>query len=138
MIDDAAFYDCDLRYALVFPESVREIGDYAFAYFRIGVKSLPESVVSIGEGAFAHCDLLGEATIPDGVTSIGKACFEGCESLTSVTLPAGISTIEEGAFSGCRQLKAVRFKGTREQWDAIEIGGENEPLAGAEILFAES
>ena len=45
---------------------------------------LPESVKSIGNLAFALCKSLASITIPKNVTSVGDSAFSGCVSIKSV------------------------------------------------------
>jgi hypothetical protein len=70
----------------------------------------------------------GEITslvIPDTVTVIGENAFWDCDYLTSVTIGSGITAIESYAFYACTYLSEVIFRGTVEQWNAIEIGVAN-------------
>lgn len=64
--------------ALVIPNSVTSIGDYAF-YRCSGLTSvtIPNSVISIGNGAFYQCSGLTSVTIGNNVTSIGSNAFDG-------------------------------------------------------------
>jgi hypothetical protein len=76
---------------------------------RIPEKIEGETVKAIGNGAFAGAGI-AYVYIPDGVTSIGHEVFIDCKGLTSVTLPDGVTSIGSYAFSGTPNL-AVTFKG---------------------------
>ena len=94
--------------SLVIPDSVTNIGDYAFS----GCSSLssvviPDRVTSIGDCAFENCSSLTDIVIPDGVTNIGKCAFEGCRSLTDIVIPDGVTSIGDCAFEGCRSLTDI-------------------------------
>ena len=94
--------------SLVIPDSVTNIGDYAFS----GCSSLssvviPDRVTSIGDCAFENCSSLTDIVIPDGVTSIGDCAFEGCRSLTDIVIPDGVTSIGDCAFEGCRSLTDI-------------------------------
>ena len=105
IICDEAFSDkfigCLFLKSLVLPDSVTNIGDYAFR----GCKSLkslviPDSVTSIGDHAFEDCESLKSLVIPDSVTSIGRRAFSGCDSLKSLVIPASVGNIIGNPFSG--------------------------------------
>ena len=90
------------------PDTVTEIGNYAFHNFRKVKKiNIPKSVTNIGEEAFFYCISLTSITIPDSVISIGKNAFEHCISLTSIAIPGSVTSIELGTFSGCSSLTNI-------------------------------
>lgn len=75
MISDHAHY-LDLTLTqYTFPETLKMIGDFAFARSGITKADLPKGLTYIGEGAFYHCDSLSEVSIPSTVTAIGKNAF---------------------------------------------------------------
>ena len=69
--------------------------------------TLPNSVKSIGDGAFAYCSGLTELTLPNSVTSIGNCAFGGCSGLTELTLPNSITSIGDYAFAYCSDLSKI-------------------------------
>lgn len=116
---------------IVLPESLREIGDYAF----FGCTNLKEvvfnsgsTILSVGNYTFAETGL-DSIVIPTGVTSIGNYAFSGsalksvefkgtiagmgnylfyaCENLTTVVLPDNFGTIGKGMFYGCTALQNI-------------------------------
>ncbi len=90
------------------PDTVTEIGSYAFHNFRKVKKiNIPNSVTSIGRYAFYCCDSLISITIPNSVTSIGDWAFSDCSSLTSITIPESVTSIEDYAFDGCCSLASI-------------------------------
>jgi hypothetical protein len=78
-IPNNAFRDSDLNKALVIPEGVTEIGDYAFAGTQITSVTLPRTVTRIGANAFSGCGSLTTVIIPSSVTKItfGSSAFSG-------------------------------------------------------------
>ena len=94
--------------ALVLPNSVTSIGNYAF-YNCSGMTSvtIPNSVTSIGDDAFYGCSGLTSITIGNSVTSIGRYAFSGCSGLTSVTIPNSVTSMGNYAFSQCSNLTSV-------------------------------
>ena len=102
------FIGCRSLTSLVIPDSVTNIGDYAFS----GCCSLtdiviPDSVTRIGDGAFRGCKSLTDIVIPNSVTSIGDNAFEYCFSLSNLVIPDGVTSIEDNAFEGCYSLSSV-------------------------------
>ena len=71
----------------------------------------------------------------NSVTEIGVGAFACCERLRSITIPVSVTKIDDAAFTDCMNLKNVYYKGTQEQWNAIDMGAENEYLTGATIHF---
>ena len=110
------------------PDSVTEIGSYAFHNFRKVKKiNIQNSVTSIGRYAFYCCDSLISITIPNSVTSIGDWAFSDCSSLTSITIPESVTSIRQSAFGNCSSLTNITYKGTKEQWNKIDksiVSGE--------------
>jgi hypothetical protein len=132
---------------LVLPEdgTITEIGEYAFGFCKKLVScTIPASIKLIGDCAFWNCsiktvlfaegasprlsgsmfyasDLGGSLTIPDGITIIPHTAF-GSTHITNVVIPASVVTIENCAFQYCASLADITFKGTVDQWNAIEKG----------------
>ena len=81
------------------------------------------------------CTNLASVTIPASVTIIDNNVFYGCKSMTGVTIPAGVTDIWSCAFYACTNLSDVYYGGTEEQWKAIAIDRDNEPLTEATIHY---
>ena len=109
-IKDGTLTSVDLNgtTAVVIPDNVTRIGDYAFCDCSgLTSMTIPDSVVSIGEGAFSYCGGLTSMTIPDSVVSIGKYAFYDCGGLTSVDIGDGVTRIGDYAFYDCGGLTSV-------------------------------
>lgn len=93
---------------VVMPESVREIGVYAFSGCS-GLESvtLSPNLTQIPDGAFYQCSSLSEVQVPEGVTSIGSSAFDECASLSAVSLPESLEVLKEAAFMDCTALTHV-------------------------------
>ena len=83
--------------SISFPDSVTEIGATAFANNQLTNVTLGNSVITIGANAFTN-NQLTSITIPDSVTTIGLHAFEN-NQLTSVTIPDSVTTIGNNAFA---------------------------------------
>lgn len=129
-ISSRAFYGSAIT-SLYIPESVEEIGDYAFANTSAltgnivipdnvttignnafqssafnGTLHIGASVQIIGEYAFSKCQGTGDIIIPGNVTSLGAYAFYQCTGFTgSLNIGSGVTIINEYTFSGCSGLK---------------------------------
>ena len=121
---DGVFHILPLR-SVVFGESVREIGDFAFSenyelkyvtlpaslrklgkssFYRTIIRDveLPDGIEEIPEWCFGSCSMLVRATLPETLKTIGSNAFQGDVRLAEVNFPASLSEIGDGAFMGCR------------------------------------
>ena len=99
---------CRSLTSLVIPDSVTNIGDYAFAFCRsLTDIIIPDSVTSIGNWAFWNCRSLTDIVIPDSVTSIGDNAFHFCSSLSNIAISDSVTSIGNNAFSDCRSLTDI-------------------------------
>ena len=107
---------------LVLPDSVTNIGSYAFAFYEtLSSVTFNSTVTSIGESAFYSCDKLTDLIIESGVTSVGRYAFASCDNLKSVTISNGNATIDSYAFSNSWSLTTYYFNGTKEKWESFKI-----------------
>ena len=146
---------------ITIPSSVTSIGDCAFARcYSLTNITISSSVTSIGESAFYDCDSLTGITIPSSVTTIGDWAFEycyslttvifeensqltiigdwafsSCDNLTSITIPSSVTTIGYRAFEYCYSLNAVYYTGTESEWNAINVGANNDSLTNATLYY---
>ena len=96
---------------------------------------IPDSVTTIGDYAFSYCSRLTSVTIPDGVTSISYGAFGVCSGLESVIISDSVTSIDEAAFYECSSLTDVYYGGTKEEWNKITVGSDNESLISANIHY---
>jgi len=128
--------------ALVIPDSVTSIGNYAFcgcgltsvtipnSVTRIGKDVfrgctslqrvvIPDSVTYLGGGAFAQCSNLVQVTMPSNLSVLKYSLFAHCTKLSSITIPAKVKYIEYNVFYNCTELRTIQFLGSTAQWNAI-------------------
>lgn len=143
VVADQAYYNSDSA-SIELPETITEIGEFAFARSKISSFEIPDGVTKIGYAAFYHCDELTDVVIPSSVTEIGPSAFAKTPWLqnwkqngtgdflivgdgilldyrgnkTELTIPAGVKTIGAGAFADNEGIKKVILP------DSVEVIGE--------------
>lgn len=111
---------------ITIPNSVKEIGSYAFSNCHsLTNVTIPSSVTIIREGAFNDCVTLASINIPNGVKEIGSFAFKKC-SLTSITIPSTVTSIGVAAFEECYKLVEVVNNSKLN----IKVGSENNGCIG--------
>ena len=101
-----AFSGTLLSGALIIPDDVVEIEDFAFHSTNITSLQLPHNLKVLGSNVFNSCkSLSGELYLPESLESIGDSCFTMCYMLSgSLVLPHKLTEIPAHCFSSCRGL----------------------------------
>lgn len=107
---------------IAIPDSVVNVGKYAFSYCKRLKTIVLNNVETIGDSAFNHCEHLESVKMPN-VKTIGAFAFHSCKRLTdigtnkdnSVYISNNISTIETGSFSCCYNLKEINLPESVEE-----------------------
>lgn len=86
---------------------VVELRDSAFANSKVEAVVIPEGVKRIGEYAFQNCVDLRYVKMREGLSSIGGAAFFGCTSLEKADIPEGVTCFEDYLFFGTQSLKQI-------------------------------
>jgi len=94
---------------IVFGDSVEYIPANLARYMGNEIITLPESVREIGESAFADCSRLKRIDLPDSIQSIGNGAFQKCKSLKSLVLPDALQAVSDNLCSDCTALEFVAF-----------------------------
>lgn len=80
---------------VVIPDTVTEIGDYAFVNnSEITELEIPGSVKKIGTCAFSNCVNLRSVKIENGVKELGNTCFVGLTALEELKLPGSVEVVD--------------------------------------------
>ena len=77
---------------VLLPDTVTELGPFAFAGTGLRRFKAPASLREIGEKAFMHCHALESAELNDGLERIGDSAFEGSD-ISELAIPASIQGI---------------------------------------------
>ena len=154
-INDGAFYGCSMLTSINIPESVTNIGNWAFkncsgltkAEFA-SIESLCKISFSNEFGSFTYSNPLSYAhhlyingqevkdlVIPESVTSIGNDTFCECSSLASVTIPESVTNIGDWAFKNCSGLTKAEFASIESLCKISFSGISNNPLCYAHHLY---
>lgn len=110
-IADDAFYNCSSLKKVVFPESLKQIGQRAFMYCEVlDNVVIPENVTDIDDYAFCRCEEMSSIDLPEKLANIGDYIFAVCEGLQSVDLSkTNIRELPDFSFSSCASLNEIIF-----------------------------
>ena len=144
-ISRSAFSRCSSLNNMDLPKGLKSIGYEAFfGCSRLKSIDIPEGVTSIANSVFEDCSGLEKVNIPEGITTIVSHMFDGCSSLKTITIPKSVTRIENCAFGYCdnllsidilgdkltissamildsEKMRSIRFAGTKEKWDALNV-----------------
>jgi hypothetical protein len=109
--------------SIIFPNTLTNVGNLAFASTGLRNLTLPPGV--IGSGVFSNCTALTNLMVPNNVTSLFAREFSGCTALTSLTLP-GISSLGPQVFQNCSNLNAIYFPSNAPAADPTVFDGANQ------------
>ena len=103
------FDHCTKLLSIQAPNTITEIGEGAFYYCTSLTDCiLPESVRTIGDYAFAGCSrIAGLSFLPEGTEKIGRWPFYGMKYLFSAKIPSTVKTIGDHAFDNCTRLNVM-------------------------------
>ena len=80
-------------------------------------------------GPLSNNKMIKTIILPDSVSKFSVKTFGSCSNLISISIPAGLTTWDRMAgynasytFSGCSSLTDITYRGTIEQWKAIDKG----------------
>lgn len=105
----SAFYDNFFVKEVTLPESVREIGEYAFINTSVTKINFNDKLEKIGKSAFDSCLEMKEIALNDNLKEIGEFAFSSCTSLTEITIPEKVKIVGNSAFARCEALTKLTF-----------------------------
>ena len=120
VIEDRAFKQCEKLEEIVFPSTLKSLGESSFAdcyslskvncqgYYVMSKPSIPYGIKNIPQYCFANTNIT-TITLPSTVENISQCAFAGCSSLKSAELYEGLKNIGVQAFYGCKSLSSIRL-----------------------------
>ena len=104
---------------------VTRIGNYAFSGLpNLVALTIPDTVRTIGESAFADCPSLFDIHFTgDGLRTIERRAFTGCSALTTFPLPVTVTDMGQAAFSNCTDLTEFEINATLTETPPMLFSG---------------
>lgn len=91
---------------IILPNTIEEIGDYAFANcVSLEKIEIPKQVRILNRGIFYNCSSL-DVQLPENVLKIEDFAFWNT-NIKTVTIPILLSAIGDAVFSNCRNLQSI-------------------------------
>lgn len=109
-IGSFAFKGCTNLTSVVMSKNVSAIEKYTFKDCKNlkTISTLGNKIIEIGDYAFNGCNNLeSDILIPSTCKKIGSSAFNGCEKINSLTLSNGIEEIGSVAFNDCKSIKSL-------------------------------
>lgn len=108
-IGERAFSGCIGLKEIILPQSLTEIGEYAFNKTALASITLPQSIDKVGNGWFSDCKYLETVNFDGKIKEIGNSAFIGCISLKNIEIPSSVVNIGNSAFNSCTSLKNIEI-----------------------------
>ncbi len=109
LLADDRYIEKDLLVSVSLPDTVKNIGKFAFAYnLALEEINIPFGVEKIQAECFFGCESLKEIVLPESVNEIGNMAFRWCDALESIDMN-GVSKVENRAFDDCRKLQNIGY-----------------------------
>lgn len=145
-VPEAIFMNCEGLKELVLPNSVKEIGKYAFWGTGLSELTLPQNLEKICEGAFSNClsittlyynarncvmdraltlKSLNSVVIGADVEKVPSYMLSDCDALTEITIPANVTKIGGFSFAYCDNLSTIYFNAVNCETETAENGSDN-------------
>lgn len=123
-IADYAFYQDRLLENINIPDSVTDIGNFAFTFCE-ALKGHIElnGLRNLGDNAFQGCFVVESISLPEGLTKINPYSFNACRKLHSINIPSTVTYIDKWAFANCYELSEITIPNNVEQMAILSFGG---------------
>ena len=111
-IEPYAFAYCESLWAVTFTPNITRIGDSAFRSCVNLYRAMFENPnVILESSVFANCDTMEDITLPANLKEIPNGLFYGSARLNEVTIPKSVTKIGSSAFLDCDSLKTITIPG---------------------------
>lgn len=112
---EGTFMETNSLEEVTFASGMTSTGDYTFASIvgnaRLQKVTLPQSIAEIGDYAFYNCFALETIALPKNVSYIGAAAFYQCANLSDIDL-SYVQYINSFAFYGADSLQSAELEST--------------------------
>ena len=106
-IPDNLLKNCTGLESVTIPDSVTDIGAYAFAGSGLKTVVIPKNIESIGDGCFKNCAALETVVFSGDLLLIGDGAFSGCDRIREIYIADSVRDIGKASFAGCTSLETV-------------------------------
>lgn len=134
-IGDYAFGACISLKKVVIGTGLKKTGRLAFGKSAVEELTLPNALVDIGGGLCYECKSLKKVTVGNNVKELGYALFARCTSLESVTLPSGLQMIGDTCFYECTSLADINIP---KSVNVIDIGAFEKCSKLSKVILPEA
>lgn len=114
--------------------NVKTIGKEAFAtnrnYTHLKEVFLGQSVEEVKQRAFEGCNKIDTLVLNEGLKILGNQCFYGLASLSTIVVPSTITKLGSSIFE---HPISIYYRGNQAEWDAIEK--ENDSISVASLYY---
>ena len=112
IIEPYAFAYCESLWAVTFTPNITRIGDSAFrSCVRLYRAMFKNPDVILESSVFANCDTMEDITLPANLKEIPNGLFYGSARLYDVPIPKSVTKIGSSAFLDCDSLKTITIPG---------------------------
>ena len=135
-IEQETFADCTSLERVTLTEGLKSIGRLAFrSCSALKEIKLPGSLENLEMSALQGCAALKEFELPESVPYLSPYLLNACTSLETLILPSTFEAFGANSVSGCESLEKIIFKGSREQWEKVNIDSVRADIEKTEIVF---
>ena len=110
---------CSNLTSVDFPDSVTNIGTWAFGSCNLSSLKFGKELKSIGQYAFISNKNLTSVTFNNNLKIIDKYAFSTCISLKKIIIPDGVKEIGLCAFNKCTELENVTIPVRRQSYNKL-------------------